>query len=261
MSVDSYLANLASEMVIRDSKKESISLSISTLHSRLKEYFGKDIIDVIKFGSYTRGTILPRRYDDKSDVDIMIVFNNDYDYKPQTFLDRLKKFAQQKYSTSYVYQSNPTIVLELNHIKLELVPAVKIYSWSDDYYDIPYNSSSWLVTRPKAFDNLLVECNKNNLNKIKPIVRLIKHWNIVNNYRDADSYQLEKKIAEEMKYSYFSCSSYSDYLKQALQVIRLYSSEYRIDLAISRIDKALNLEAEGYPYSAESEIKKVFPGI
>ena len=49
MSVDSYLANLASEMVIRDSKKESISLSISTLHSRLKEYFGKDIIDVIKF--------------------------------------------------------------------------------------------------------------------------------------------------------------------------------------------------------------------
>ena len=64
-----------------------------------------------------------------------------------------------------------------------------------------------------------------------------------------------------MKYSYFSCSSYSDYLKQALRVIRLYSSEYRIDLAISRIDKALNLEAEGYPYSAESEIKKVFPGI
>lgn len=91
MSVDSYLANLASEMVIRDSKKESISLSISTLHSRLKEHFGKDIIDVIKFGSYTRGTILPRRYDDKSDVDIMIVFNNDYDYKPQTFLDRLQK--------------------------------------------------------------------------------------------------------------------------------------------------------------------------
>lgn len=118
-----------------------------------------------------------------------------------------------------------------------------------------------MVTRPKAFDNLLVECNKNNSNKIKPIVRLIKHWNIVNNYRDADSYQLEKKIAEEMKYSYFSCSSYSDYLKQALQVIRLYSSEYRIDLAISKIDKALNLEAEGYPYSAESEIKKVFPGM
>lgn len=87
MSVDGYLANLASEMVIREEKKNSISRSISTLYSRLKDYFGGDIIDVIKFGSYTRGTILPRSYDEKSDVDVMIVFKNDHDYNPQTFLN------------------------------------------------------------------------------------------------------------------------------------------------------------------------------
>lgn len=261
MSVDGYLANLASEMVIREEKKNSISRSISTLYSRLKDYFGGDIIDVIKFGSYTRGTILPRSYDEQSDVDVMIIFKNDHDYKPQTFLNQLRKFALEKYSTSYVYQSNPTIALELSHIKFELVPAVKIYSWSDDHFNIPCTSSSWLVTQPKDFDNTLVKCNKNNSNKIKPIVRLLKHWNIENNYREAASFNLERKIAEEMNYSYISCSSYSDYLKSALKTIRIYSTDYRIDLAISKIDKALELEKGGYPLLAEAKIKEVFPGM
>lgn len=260
MTVDSYLTNLASEMVIRGNEKDSISLSFSMLKMRLNNYFGSEIIDVIKFGSYTRETILPRKFDEKSDVDVMVVFKNENGFKPQSFLDKLKKFAFAKYSTSQIYQSSPTIVLELNHIKFELVPAYKVYSWRNDHYNIPKNSDTWMLTQPKSFDDTLINCNKNNSFKIKPIVRLLKHWNIENNFRDLPSFELEKKIADNMQYAYFSCSSYSDYIKKGLETIRTYDKGYRFDRALDKINEALKLEEEGYPYSAESKIKEVFPG-
>lgn len=121
MSVNSYLSDCASNLVLSTNEKDSINTSINTLETRLNSYFGSDIEEQFKFGSYTRVTILPRKVDENSDVDYMIVFDNSNNYKPQTFLDRLKRFAETKYSTSEIYQSSPTIVLELNKIKFELV--------------------------------------------------------------------------------------------------------------------------------------------
>ena len=75
------------------------------------------------------------------------------------------------------------------------------------------------------------------------------------------SFSLEKKIAEEMMYAYFGCTTYTDYLKKALNTIK-YSTNYsRVDAAIGYIDAALNYEAQGLPYSALSEIKKAFPEV
>lgn len=103
MSVNSYLSNCASDLVLSSSEKDSITTSINTLETRLTSYFGSDIEEKFKFGSYTRGTILPRKVDDNSDIDYMIVLDNSNNYKPQTFLDRLKRFAEAKYSTSAIY--------------------------------------------------------------------------------------------------------------------------------------------------------------
>jgi hypothetical protein len=62
--------------------------------------------------------------DEKSDIDYMVVFS-DRDYQPQTYLDRLRRFTEYYYQKSEIKQSHPTIQLELNHIRFELVPAVK----------------------------------------------------------------------------------------------------------------------------------------
>ena len=138
MSVNSYLTTLASDLVLSSSEKASISTSISTLSSRLNSYFGSNITNHFQFGSNTRGTILPRKADTDSDIDYMVVFDStDGQKKPQTYLDRLRRFAEEKYSTSEIAQSNPTIVLSLNHIKFELVPAIYNYS-----YQIPSPASS-----------------------------------------------------------------------------------------------------------------------
>jgi hypothetical protein len=69
----------------------------------------------------------------------MIVFDtSEGQKKPQTYLNRLRRFAELKYSTSEVFQSSPTIVLSLNHISFELVPAIYNYG-----YQIPSPASSW----------------------------------------------------------------------------------------------------------------------
>ena len=84
MSVNSYLTNLASSSIIRDAEKISINKSIENLQSKLK------IVDSSKsdhfiFGSHNRGTILPRTIDENSDIDYMIVFD-DNSKKPQSYL-------------------------------------------------------------------------------------------------------------------------------------------------------------------------------
>lgn len=126
MSVNSYLNSLASDLVLSNDENESIKKSISTLETRLKNWFGSAVIESFKFGSYTRGTILPRKVDSDSDIDYMVVFDNSNNYNPQTYLNRLKSFVENYYSTSEIHQSSPTIVLKLNHIKFELVPAYSI---------------------------------------------------------------------------------------------------------------------------------------
>jgi hypothetical protein len=161
MSVNSYLSNRASSAVLSEDERKSINTSTTTLGTRLDSWFkvdGDKLQSHFRFGSQTRGTILPRRDDQHSDVDYMVVFEKG-GRKPQSYLDRLKKFVEGKYSTSEVYQSSPTIVLELNHIKFELVPALQYYGST---YNIPKEPNDWQTTSPNDFNATLEEKNKNN---------------------------------------------------------------------------------------------------
>ena len=160
MSVLRHLNSLSTQLVLSENEKTSISNSLVTLSTRLSSYFGSNITNHFKFGSYPRVTILPRKADSKSDVDYMIIFStSDGKKTPQAYLDRLRKFAETKYSTSEIYQSSPTIVLSLNHIRFELVPA--IYDFG---YQIPSPASSWskwIYTDPSKADQDILDKNKN----------------------------------------------------------------------------------------------------
>lgn len=258
MSVNSYLESLAGQLVIRESERESISTSLSTIESRLKSYFGySELEETVRFGSFARRTILPRKADSKSDVDLMVVFDNSSDYRPQTYLDRLKRFAEHYYSRSDIKQSSPSIVLELNHISFDLVPA---YRSGSSYY-IPLSATDWQWTDPNGFNATLDSGNKDSGYKLKRVIRLLKHWNIQKNYRDISSYELEKKVAEELRFAYITCTSYTDYLRRGLEAIKYITDYSRVSKAISTIDDALRYERDGMPYTAESEIKKVFPEL
>lgn len=179
MSVLSHLQNSAESIKIKDWERNSIDTSINTLSNKLSQYFD-NLESKFVFGSYDRKTILKRSVDSNSDVDYMVVFKDGSEWTPQTLMNRLKRFAEDKYSKNEIYQSSPTVVLELNHIKFELAPAYR--SWGTLYIPAPASDySKWISTHPNTLKDDLNEKNKNNQYLIRKLVRLMKYWNVNNN--------------------------------------------------------------------------------
>lgn len=258
MSVNSYLVSRASSAVLSEKERDSIATSITTMRGRLDGWFqvaGDKLSNHFRFGSSMRGTILPRRDDQQSDIDYMVVFEKG-DRKPQSYLDRLKKFVEGRYQTSEVYQSSPTIVLELNHIRFELVPA--LHAW-DNTYKIPNGPQDWQYTDPKDFNDKLENVNKGNSFLMKPTIRLAKIWNAANGYV-FDSYLFEKWICDR---SYYYAVNQRDYLFKVFDdLAETETAAWRNDKirrAKQIVANVRSNEAAGYPLTAESEVKKLVP--
>lgn len=198
-SLNYYITKISQELFISHNSPErtSIDTSLNYLKANIKTYFGNQVNQVIAFGSYTRGTIIPRKYDSNSDVDLMIEFNiSTYSEKtPETYRNNLKRFVDTKYPRSISNKDLPSIMLELSKIKFDLVPAIIYTSWLSSTIYIPKSGNEWQETDPKGFNTKLTESNQKYKNIVKPIIRLLKFWNHRNNY-PYESYELEKIIAD-----------------------------------------------------------------
>jgi hypothetical protein len=198
MNANGYLTRISAQAHVRELEEVNIRRSLTALQTKIDLHFqgtlltGNPVRNHFPFGSFTRGTMLPRGMDPYSDIDYMIVFA-DSEAKPQAYLDRLRRFVEARYPKSEIAQSTPTIVLSLNHIRFELVPAIE-GTWGS--LKIPTRSSgyqTWQDTEPNAFNETLTEKNKSNGNQVKPLVRVLKYWNARNGY-PFESYQLERQI-------------------------------------------------------------------
>lgn len=262
MSVLTHLKSTASNLLISDSERSSIVRSIRTLRARADSYFGKDLKRHLQFGSSTRRTQLPRRVDERSDVDYMFVFDNSDDLKPQTFLNRIRRFVERKYSTSEVHQSHPTVVLLLNHIRFDLVPAYE--TWVNQLR-IPApatNFADWIITDPTGFNEKLQDANQRESYHLLPLIRLLKYWNASNGYV-FDSYNLERQLAER---SYWLCANLKDYVFMAMEGLSLEFGaaqwrQDRVQRAKRIVEETKRLEAAGFPFNAELEIRKLVPKL
>lgn len=257
MSVLTHLQNAADSVKIKDWERNGINTSISTLSSKLSQYFN-NIDSKFVFGSYDRRTILRRSKDSNSDVDYMVVFSDGSDWTPQTLMNRLKRFVEAKYSRNEIYQSSPTVVLELSHIKFELAPAYK--SWGTLYIPAPTSDySNWVSTAPDTMKNDLNEKNRNNSYQIRKLVRLLKYWN-VNNGKVYTSYELERYIIDK---TYFFCDNLKDYLYSAVEGLSTWGLPTYKQTKVNRLKEIIaqtkEYEANGMPATAESEIKKAIP--
>ncbi|HDR8028818.1 MULTISPECIES: SMODS domain-containing nucleotidyltransferase [Bacillus cereus group] len=266
MSVSSYLENMASNLIIGEDEDIKIDRSIDYLRKNLERYFGEEVKKNFLFGSYIRKTNLPRKADSKSDIDYMILFNNANEYKPQTFLDRLRRFVNFYYSSSEIKQSHPTIVLELSHIKFELVPAYQNYfDQVLNQYNIPSRSSEytdWIKTDPISFNKQIDEKHSSENYKIKPVIRLLKYWN-----KSAggvfSSYELETKIAEQ---NYWWCSNLKDYFFKAFEAINYtwMDSQHKINKIKNMkitIENIKYYDERNQHFDAETYFKKLLPPL
>lgn len=178
-------------------EKTNIDKSVNFIKSNLNNYFGQQISEIIVFGSYTRGTIIPRYYDLESDVDIMVVFNTSlYSQKqPLTYRNALHGFVNTKYPNSISKKDLPSVMLELTKLKFDLVPAVVYRNFLGSTIYIPKTNNDWQTTDPNGFNEQLTASNTKYGSIVKPIIRLLKYWNHKNNY-PYDSYRLEQIISE-----------------------------------------------------------------
>lgn len=256
MTVLSLLTQMASNAVLSSNEQSSITTSVSTLQNRIELHFTSGVIKQhFRFGSSTRGTILPRSMDEHSDIDYMIVFSEN-NATPQTYLNRLKAFIEKYYSTSEIRQSSPTIVLELNHIKFDLVPATT--TWLGEL-QIPNGSGGWMTTNPNDFNATLEAKNKDHKSLIKPTIRLFKYWNATAGF-PFQSFEMEKWVCGM---SFWLLSNQRDYLLSVIENLNTSSSysqwvNNEITRAKNIVANVRQHEKDEMPVTAETEIKKLF---
>lgn len=256
MSVLSFLTDTASNAVLSSTEQSSITTSISTLQTRIGLHFASGVIKQhFRFGSSTRGTILPRSMDEHSDIDYMIVFSEN-NATPQTYLNRLKTFVEKYYSSSEIRQSSPTIVLELNHIRFDLVPATT--TWLSEL-QIPNGSGGWMTTNPNDFNSTLEAKNKEHKSLIKPSIRLFKYWNATAGF-PFQSFEMEKWVCG---LSFWFLSNQKDYflaIIENLNTSSMYSQwvNNEITRAKAIVANVRQYERDDMPVTAENEMKKLF---
>lgn len=211
-----YLNNLGSALVLTQEEKNGIAKSVDFLKANLSrwEHFN-DTDGILIFGSYSRDTILPRWADESSDVDLMVIFKGG-NLNPQTHLNWIRAFAESYYSRSSIKQSSPTIVLELNHIKFEITPALKLPYVVSPAFQIPAPASGyirWMRTCPTELRTRLLIANYRCSYLLKPLIRLLKYAN-VRMGKVFSSYEIEEYV---LRISFYGCSNLEDMFYFAVQ--------------------------------------------
>jgi predicted nucleotidyltransferase len=205
ISINNRLKTFAQQELVlgySSSERERIESSLSQLQKVLKDKLINEAREITPFGSYTRNTILPRRYDSASDVDLLIVFNTSMGKKtPGTYRKNILDALATAYPKSDVKKDFPTVQLELNHIMFDVVPAYTEEGWGYKNYYIPAANDSWRSTVPNDLNATLSQKNHSyGDNIVRNVIRLCKHWN-ANAGRPFDSYEMEKWIVGRYFYS------------------------------------------------------------
>lgn len=262
VGLNNYLKRISSELFIKKGSRErfNIERSLLIIIDKLESYFGNEVSEVLVFGSYTRDTILPRIYDEHSDIDIMVEFNtDDYDkLKPESYRTKLKKFADLSYPRALSGKDHPSVVIELNHIKFDLVPSIFDDGWLYDSIEIPDKDGGWMETNPEKFDKKLIDANKRYNSIVKPIIRLLKYWNASHGY-PYYSFDLEMRIARmdfsndnvESGFLYaiknLSSTDFPNWAENALDALQENGYTLRKHLKTQEITKAKNILAQILP--------------
>ncbi|MES2382163.1 MAG: hypothetical protein V4538_14045 [Bacteroidota bacterium] len=181
-----------------DTERNKIIASLNQLEKVLISKLQGDILQFIHFGSFTRNTILPRKYDSQSDVDLMVVFNISSGIKTAgTYRNYLSDIISKSYPNSISKKDFPVVKLELNHIMFDIVPAYFEKNWlNEKTFYIPDNTEKWKTTVPNDLNTKLERKNQwIGNNTIRNVIRLCKHWNANANYPN-QSYLMEKAILD-----------------------------------------------------------------
>jgi len=97
---------------------------------------------------------------------------------PARVLESFANAIRYRYPVSSVYGQRRSIRLELEHLDIDVVPAVPVGSDGSAYIWIPdRDSDAWIKSSPKRHSALAAEVNHIQQGRFKPLVKLLKFWN------------------------------------------------------------------------------------
>lgn len=261
LDINRELYLYARKLYISNDSEESknINRSILNICRNLKRYFLGNISRVELFGSFTRKTILPRQFDLKSDIDILILFNQEiYQRMAETYRTNLLLFADKYYQKSSIKKDFPTVVVELNHIKFDLVPAKAERFYGPPTISIPDSLNKWQETNPNGFNQKLSTVNQRHSSKVKPLIRLLKYWNASHGY-PYNSFALEQEIVEML----FQGNNLHDYFFFAIDNLDIWWTSNKIETAVQALSenakKVLYYLEQNDKTSAMSWLQHILP--
>lgn len=258
-----HLMQLASKLALQPGEVTRIASSVGKIKGKLEKWFENDgLKEVRAFGSYDRDTLISRLVDTNSDIDIMIVFD-EKKWESQTYLNKLKSFAEEHYSKAERYQDHPTIVIEDEKIKFELVPCIykEETTFFLEKYLVPQRQNSeleWIKTEPDYLKNKLNEFVKTKPTLIN-LILLFKYWNLSNGsiYKTfkIESFMIDKFDYEEaLDYNFFKLIDDLNYSNTDTQNNINRATKKQKD----RIELLLDNDMEEY---ALLEIQKILPAV
>ena len=206
MNINNKLTSFAQIQLVlarTEPERDKINASLGHLETILKNRLRSEIKEFVRFGSFTRNTILPRVYDPESDVDLMVIFNTTSSkYTPGTYRRWLLDVVSSSYPNSISKKDFPVVKLMLNHIMFDIVPAYcEVDYWGNKSYYIPGSGDTWRGTTPNDINSELSQKNQSYGNNIvRNVIRLCKHWNAKAGY-PFESYSMEKWIISRFFYS------------------------------------------------------------
>lgn len=183
-SCETQLWGLVSEIEPTQSQKEGAKRS----HNYLREILctgqmAGRITGHYLSGSYSRDTAI-RPLDD---VDIIFLIDPSKWATgllgmftlptPDRVLDSFSNAIRYRYPVSSVYGQRRSVRLELNHLDIDVVPAIPDKNNADFIWIPDRNQGDWIKSSPKRHASNATSVNKNQGNRFKPLVKILKYWN------------------------------------------------------------------------------------
>lgn len=262
MNINGILTRFAQEGLVlsyNQNERNKIESSLSRLEKVLSDRLGDAVLSFIRFGSYTRNTILPRKYDPKSDVDLLVIFDRvNYNYSHTTYHKWILDALTNTYPLSISQKKHPVVKLELNHIMFDVVPSfTKNSFWGGQRYFIPDKLYDWKETFPNDINPTLSQKNQAyGGNIVRNVVRLCKHWNAMHGY-PYESYLMEKQIIN--RFFWYGDDLYTKFLSVLNAIAGNYSS---VRQALDSINRYQGSFFEKPDYNKQLLwLKKLLPGL
>jgi hypothetical protein len=183
----------------------------------IREYVEEEwAVDVVMFGgSHARGTKIRPVLGFQGDVDVYVILREEekrygtlfYSDPPVKLLVELRKTLRRALRQTALRADAPCVRVRYNDMNVDVVPAFRVVPFlgSSDQLDIPWGRE-WRRATPIGQQRVFAELDATQSGRLKPLLRMIKHWRAVHRTLPLRSYHLEV-----LAYNVFSRVAIDDY--------------------------------------------------